>query len=242
MKKTLLLTLTVLVNTLFGQNVKVFQEQSINYKKNIQTTGVEFTKKNGFGVYLSVGGNFVERVVGLNNTLNIQSESNLSGQTWWYTSPADHVGLNMTSYNSGGLWSSPQSNNQFIDQTTYRATVRSTFTENKITYTLINFGFVVPIKKTVLRIGGGLYKNVQKGEVTVQTLSTIKKVNLYWETNLESYHIIYTQNTITEKTTTSPINVNKILPNMNLSLQINRFFTVGYDSNVGMNLGMYYNF
>jgi hypothetical protein len=82
---------------------------------------------------------------------NITTNTTQSGQTWWYTNPNNHVGYDMTSYNSNGLWSSPQYNNQHIDQTNYKAQVISTWTTKKVNYNVINFGVVIPIEKTNIK-------------------------------------------------------------------------------------------
>lgn len=240
MKKQLTIILVILSTMVMGQGTKLIFVQSLNFKKNIQTFQVEVTKKKGLGFFVSGGANILESLIGLDNHSNITSESNISGQTWWYTNPQNHVGLDMTDYNQNGLWSSPQYNNEFIEQTTYRATVNSAFTDVEVRHKLINIGFVFPYKNKVLKIGGGVYNNSQNGTSTNITTSTVKKVNLYWETNLQSHHIIYTQNLISEKVENTPIEVNKNVLNVHLSLQLNEFFTIGYDSQVGVNFGMIY--
>ena len=243
MKIQLTITLMFLSVMMGGQNVQIIQE--MNFGKNIQVLGIQVVNDKGYGVYLSGGSNIVEQLFVINHHFDIQTTHMITGDKWWYSGPDNHVGLNMTSSNAGGFWSLPQYNNQFIDQTTYRAIVNSVWTEKEIKHNLMNVGIVLPMKNTNIRIGGGIYNIKEKGEITNMTLSTIKKVNLYWETNIESYHIIYTQDTYNEKIEKTPINVNRFVPNLNVSvsiltLQNQSLISLGYDTQAGINLGFNY--
>lgn len=217
-----------------GQQVKVFQEQSLS-RKNIQTIGVQTDK-----FYVSVGSNIVEQMIGAHKHLMIRTQlTNQSGQTYWYQSPSNYWGVQ---WPKETMWTSSDWGNELIDQTNYKGTVISDWVDSTQTYLSINTGLVKNLKNTKLRIGVGINISNTKGVHTNTKITTDRIVNFYWDNVLDQYHIVVMNNKVTTKEKIKSLDKIKTIPTMNISWIFYEYFSMGYNTSEGIKVGMIYNF
>lgn len=216
-----------------AQPVKIFQEQSLSLK-NIQTIGVQ-TKK----FYVSVGSNVVEQAFGLHNHYDIQTETHhYGGQTYWYQSPTNHYGVERPRTT---LWTSRDYGNYFWDQTNYKGAVISNYKQYKQTYFSINSGILKNMdNNTQVRIGGGINVSNTKGTHEYQKITTDRIVNYYYDDVLKMSHVVVMNNNVSIHKQTYSMDKIKVTPTINVTLVFKDMWSVGYNSNEGMTVGLIY--
>jgi hypothetical protein len=234
MKNQLTIILMTLSTLVMGQQVKVFQEQSLS-RKNIQTIGIQTDR-----FYVSMGSNMVEQIFGLHKHFVIRTQvEHYAGQTYWYQSPTNHYGVQRPKET---MWTASDWGNDLIDQTNYKGAVISDWVDSTQTYFTINTGIVKNLNNTKLRIGAGINISNTKGKHTNTKITTDRNVNYYWDNVLDQYHVVVMSNRVTTQEKIKSLDKISMIPTINISLIFSEYFSIGYNTSEGATIGMIYNF
>lgn len=242
MKKITTLLMTLMTVGLFGQ-VSIITD---NNMLGVNSIGVQVTNKKNVGVYMTIGSNGITQWLGMNHYYNFEINSTFSSTVKWYTEDGSYYPTVQPHY----MFTTPEWGNQLLETGYCVNTVESIDRWTTEKHSLINAGVVIPIKKLSVRIGGGIHREVITGTEKYWHWThkfTVKKYYDQWGVVNQPSGIFVVETTTYDREVRDErqININRYVPNLNLSVTVLRDYynsdmTVGYDTKGGFNMGLVY--
>ncbi len=220
-----------------------------NFGKSINLIGIEHNKSN-IGYFLNVGTNLFERVINLPNYHSFIIERDFNSTVGWYTENGSLYPV----YPNEPLYTSSLLGNVVLEQGSVTNTVHTWTTNTKITYSVINGGFVVPLKNKRIRLGVGIYQIKEKGQTEYKKISLHYSVTKYydeWEVIGNSNHNFvvagaFFDEDIPTVTEITPIDSKNTKVNYSIGIEFRPKSSMGYlilgiETLGGINVGFGYN-
>lgn len=226
---------------LFGQ-VQIIAENNVT---GINSIGIQVSK-NHFGVYCMVGSNVIMRGLGVNVRYNSTVKGDFYSTVKWY----DKNGSYYPTYPPTKYFTSSEWGNQLLETGYCRNTLETVDEWTTEKHDVINAGVVIPIFKTYMRIGGGLYRERITGTHKYHKWTHEFNVSKYYDqwgvvAQPSGIFTVVTGGKVRTQDYEVPINVDRVLPNINFSIAVLQDYnytdlTLGYDSRNGINFGLTY--
>lgn len=242
MKNLLVIIVTILTSTVQGQ-ITIFGESNFN---GLNTFGLEYKNQKGFGVYVSGGGNLLEKSLGFDNKQYGRVEGDFTSTVSWYTEDGSYY----RQLPNNVMFTTKEWGNRVLDKGTCVNTVKTWWTDKVVTQKVLNVGVVVPIKNVNIRIGGGIYNKTEVGQTKHDYWSNTFHVTKYYDewgvvARPSGIFVVTTSSSVNEYEDFETINTNVTTFNLNMAVEIKikdrGNFSFGFDSNGGINFGFGYN-
>lgn len=235
---TILLSLTVLVQ---GQRISIVDENNIT---GMSSMGIQLTNHQGWGWYVTAGGNQVAQFLNLHHRYDWDVQGSFSSTVSWY----DKNGSNYPVM-SGPLFTEARFGNTLLETGNCKNVVETTDQWTTEKHSFVTTGVVIPVQKYKVRVGVGLHREIITGTKKYHKWTHNYNVSLYkdnWDAVPGGFHVVETTKSITEVRGEEVIDINRVVPNVNFSFLFPIFETVdmslGYDSHNSLNFGFTYNF
>jgi len=229
----------------------VFSETGLNKYGTINIIGYQFQpKKSSVGFFISYGGNLLDGVIGLDTKYIMESEGDFTSTVSWYTKD----GTYLPTLPPNEMFTSPEWGNRLLESGTCVNTVEIWLGDIQTTHRIYNAGIVLsnPRKNlTKLRLGLGVHHKIQKGLVDYSYWQHTFRVSKYydeWGVVAQPSGIFVVERTLSvrEWEQTKQLNSSEFKVNfsaaLDYELQKNTSVSLGYNTQVGFNLGIGYVF
>jgi hypothetical protein len=249
MKNILTTVLFFLVYSLNAQ-VNMFFETGFSSLGSNNHMGVQYVKKGSkIGFYGTIGGNVMERMIGVNNKYVFDVQGNFTSTVSWFTKNGSHY---PTMPNSA-MFTSPEWGNRLMETGTCVNTLETWSGELTTTTNIYNLGIVIKSGKNdkiKYRIGMGVHKLSQVGYSDYEYWQHTFKVHKYFDewgvvAQPNGVFVVEQSSTVREWSDTKYTNITKNELNMNFAVEYkmsqNTLFSLGYNTKGGINFGMSFN-
>ena len=250
MKNFLISGLCLLSFTMFGQHA-VYLESGVNKVGSNNHLGYVYLPNNkNIGLYCTFGGNFFEKMVGLNNSLVLGSKGDFQSSVSWYTKE----GTSYQTLPANEIFTSPEWGNRLLETGTCVNTVEYWIGNMVTVAKMFNAGIVIQDPKNPefrYRLGGGIRNIQQAGQVDYRYWQHRFNVSKYYDewgviAQPNGIFVVEHSGRVTERNETKLLSTNETNFNINVAIEMcfysSNVISLGYNSKGGINFGIGYTF
>lgn len=250
MKSFLIFTLFSLSFNSVAQHV-VFLETGVDKIGSNNHFGYEYLPHNkNFGVYFTLGGNLFEKLIGLNNSLILDSKGNFQSSVPWYTKD----GSIYPAFPPDEIFTSPEWGNRLLETGTCVNTVEM-WNGNMITVIkMFNVGILISDPKNSkirYRLGAGIRNVEQSSQVDYRYWQHRYSVSKYYDewgviAQPSGVFVVTHNGRVVERNETKSLTLNETNFNINIGFEMSfdssTLISLGYNYRGGINFGVGYGF
>lgn len=246
MKNILTLLSIHALSSLVNAQPTMFIESGVNSLGSNNHIGVQYIKKTSkIGFYTTVGGNWMDRFIGSDEKLILDSKGDFTSSVSWYTKDGTHY----ETMPATPIFTSPEWGNAIME-TGSCVNIVETWMGNMTTNSSIyNFGLVInggQKNNVKYRIGVGIRNLVQQGYCDYQYWKHSFSVSKYYDewgvvAQPNGIFVVVHSGNVTKWGKTEYITINKNEFNLNFAVEYemynNTTISLGYNTRGGINLG-----
>jgi hypothetical protein len=244
--KNLILTF-ILLMVVFSLNaqVVVFTETGVSSIGGNQHIGIKYIKKDSkIGFYGTIGGNVLERMIGMNNNYVSDVKGDLTSTVSWYTKNGTHYPI-MPNIE---IFTSPDWGNRLLETGTCVNTLETWSGEVTTTTNIYNLGVVIKSSKNnkiKYRIGAGVRKLSQVGYRDYNYWQRTFNVNKYYDewgtVQPNNVFVVEGSGSVREWDDMEYVSITKNEFNVNFAVDYETLtsfcFSFGFNTKGGINVG-----
>jgi len=245
MKKSLTTFIFVLFVTVLKGQTSVFMESGVSSLGSNNHIGIEHMTKSKVGFYVTFGGNWMDRAIGSNTSLVLDSKGDFQSTVSWYNKDGSYY----QTLPPDPIFTSPEWGNKLLETGNCVNTVEMWNGELTTVTKNYNLGLVLPSKnnKNVkYRIGLGVRELSQKGYCDYEYWQHSFKVNKYYDewgviAQPSGVFVVVHSGSVREWGETKYTDISKTEFNINMAVEYEMIngslISLGYNTKGGINVG-----
>jgi len=244
MKNILTLVISLVFFTVKAQ-VSMFMETGISSNGTNNSVGLQYLPSGSkIGVYATAGGNLMDKFIGSNNSLVLDSKGDFISNVSWYTKD----GTVYPTLPADPIFTSAEWGNRLLETGTCVNTVERWMGELSTNVQIYNIGIVLKGKENIkYRIGAGIVNISKSGYCNYNYWQHTYNVSKYYDewgviAQPSGIFVVEHEGRVREWSETKYTNTNNSYFNMNFAIEYQMYnqalFSLGFNTKGGVNFGM----